>query len=134
MSKIHLTSARKAVLETLEDTGTHLTAAHIHEQLTDRLPSLNLSTVYRSLDYLVEHELISVSDIGVGSPVYELLTDTPHHHLVCLNCGRILQVDHQLVAPFFETLRQEKTFTVQTNHLVLYGLCADCQEKSTLKE
>ena len=66
---IKLTSARKAILQKLQETGLHQTAAEIHESLVERLPSLNLSTVYRSLDYLITHRLVSVADIGQGSPV-----------------------------------------------------------------
>jgi Fur family ferric uptake transcriptional regulator len=134
MSEIHLTTARKAVLEILESSGEHLTAAQVHARLTERLPSLNLSTVYRSLDYLVEYERITVADIGVGSPVYERLSETPHHHLVCLNCGHILTLENELVAPFFKSLKTEKNFQIQTNHLVLYGLCDHCQENPPPKD
>jgi Fe2+ or Zn2+ uptake regulation protein len=129
MTEIKLTSARKAILEVLEESPKHKTAIQIHKDLIDRLPSLNLSTVYRSLDYLVEHKLVSVSDIGTGSPVYERISDRPHHHLICLNCGILFNIDHHLVEPFFEMLNEEFNFRVQTNHLVLYGICEGCQSK-----
>jgi len=127
MRNIRLTSARKAILELLETKGNHSTALEIHNQLKNRLPSLNLTTVYRSLEYLVEHKLISVADIGVGSPVYEKVTSSPHHHLICQNCNKIEQIDHSLVSPFFSFLESKIGFEVQTNHLVLYGVCKGCQ-------
>lgn len=127
MTNLRMTSARKAVLELLHDREWHQTASEIHEALVDRLPSLNLSTVYRSLDYLIEHGVVSVADVGRGSPVYEAVSGQPHHHLVCLNCNHIFHVDHSLVAPFFDTLRTEKKFSIRTNHLVLYGICENCQ-------
>lgn len=133
-SKTHLTSARRAVLELLERSDTHISAAAVHQQLTERLPSLNLSTVYRSLEYLVAHKLITVADLGVGTPVYERLSETPHHHLVCLSCEQIIEVEHEVVAPFFETLNQNQEFTIQTNHLVLYGLCSHCDELAQSEE
>jgi Fur family ferric uptake transcriptional regulator len=127
MENLRLTSARKAVLELLESTGDHATALQIHAALISRLPSLNLTTVYRSLEYLVEHQLISVSDIGAGSPVYEKISAIPHHHLICQNCESIQQVDHSLIAPFFEFIKVDLGFDVLTNHLVLYGICQDCK-------
>lgn len=127
MNNIRLTSARKAILEHLEDTGSHSTAIDIHEALQTRLPSLNLTTVYRSLEYLVNYNLISVADIGVGSPVYEKISGTPHHHLICHNCNKIEQIDHALVAPFFEEINRKLGFKVLTNHLVLYGTCKSCK-------
>ena len=94
---IRLTSARKAILDHLAETQNHLTASQIHEALKERLPSLNLSTVYRSLDYLVEKRLVSVADIGQGSPVYEIVGEKKHHHLVCLNCGHTIQIENDVV-------------------------------------
>ena len=128
MNEIRLTSARKAILEHLEDTSNHSTAIDIHEALQTRLPSLNLTTVYRSLEYLVKHNLISVADIGIGSPVYEKISGTPHHHLICHNCNKIQRIDHSIVAPFFEELDRKLGFKVRTNHLVLYGTCKGCQQ------
>lgn len=130
MTKLRLTSARKGVLEFLQDSKQHQTAAEIHQVLVERLPSLNLSTVYRSLDYLIEHGVVSVADIGQGSPVYEVVADRPHHHLVCLNCNRIFDLEHNLVEPFFRQLKAEKNFEIRTNHLVLYGICEDCQSEA----
>jgi len=127
MSKIKLTSARKLILDYLEHTGKHLSAKQIHAEMLGRLPSLNLTTVYCSLDYLVEHNLISVADIGTGSPVYERVAEIPHHHLVCLNCQKIEELEHELVEPFFSLVQEQKGFRIITNHLVLYGTCLDCQ-------
>jgi Fur family ferric uptake transcriptional regulator len=129
-----LTTARRAVLELLEHSEAHLSPAEIHQQLLERLPSLNLSTVYRSLDYLVAHKLITVADLGAGTPVYERLSDTPHHHLVCLNCAHIQKLEDELVSPFFNTLQEHKNFSIETNHLVLYGLCGHCQGHAPSKE
>ena len=129
MGRLKLTSARKAILEHLENTEDHLTAKQIHTALEDRLPSLNLTTVYRSLEYLVGHRLISVADIGIGSPVYERIHGVPHHHLVCLNCNEIIQIEHDPIEAFFKLLEKEQNFKVQTNHLVLYGTCLDCQQE-----
>lgn len=130
MENLKLTSARKAVLEFLQEDTQHQTAAEIHKALVSRLPSLNLSTVYRSLDYLIEHRLVSVADIGWGSPVYEVVTDEPHHHLVCLNCNKIFYLDHATVQPFFQQIQAGRNFEIRTNHLVLYGICEACQAEA----
>ena len=129
MNRIKLTSARKAILDHLESIQDHATAKQIHAALKGRLHSLNLTTVYRSLEYLVEHKLISVADIGIGSPVYEKIHETPHHHLVCLNCNAIIQIEHDPIEAFFNLLEEEQKFKIQTNHLVLYGICLDCQQE-----
>lgn len=126
--KARMTSARQAIFDELDKSHHHLKANEIHERLTGRLPSLNLSTVYRSLDYLVEHGVISVSDLGIGSPVYEVVHEDQHHHIVCQGCNQIFELEDDLVAPFFETIEEEKQMVVITNHLVIYALCKECKE------
>lgn len=126
---LKLTSARKAILDLLRETPLHQTAAEIHESLIARLPSLNLSTVYRSLDYLIAHRLVSVADIGRGSPVYEIVSDHPHHHLVCLNCEQVFHLDHETVEPLFKQIESGRNFEIRTNHLVLYGICDSCHSE-----
>jgi Fe2+ or Zn2+ uptake regulation protein len=126
-----LTSARQAILDELGDADTHLTAIQIHERLVPRLPSLNLSTVYRSMDYLVDKMLVTVSDLGYGSPVYELVKEEIHHHLVCSNCRKTLPLEHDEISKFFNKISQIKEFAITTNHLVLFGICKDCQEVRT---
>ena len=124
-----LTSARQAILEELGNSGSHLTTIQLHERLSDRLPSLNLSTVYRSMEYLVQKQLVTISDLGLGSPVYELIQDEVHHHLVCINCRMILPLEHDEVSKFFKKLERERNFVVKTNHLVLFGICENCQDE-----
>lgn len=126
---IRMTSARQVILEELENAQTHLTINQIHDQIKERLPSVNLSTVYRSLDYLTQNKLISISDMGLGTPVYEILNEEAHHHFVCLNCKQVMNLEDNLVAPFFKKIEKQKNAEVLTNHLVVFGLCDFCKEK-----
>jgi Fur family ferric uptake transcriptional regulator len=74
---------------------------------------------------------VSISDLGVGNPVYETVKEKIHHHLVCLNCKWILEIEDQIVAQLFEKIQKDKNFKVQTNHLVLYGYCQTCQKENS---
>ena len=128
---VRITTARQLILDELHDAETHLTAAQIFDILKERLPSLNISTVYRSLEYLVQKQLVSVSDLGLGTQVYEQVKDQIHHHLVCLNCKEILDLEDEIVANFFENIQKERNFKIHTNHLVLYGHCQTCQKTNS---
>ncbi len=122
----HLTTARAIIYETLEANQAHMTAYEVYEAVKPRLPSLNLSTVYRTLEYLTHQGLISVADVGASMPIYEAASNT-HHHLVCQSCGNIQIMDHDQVKAFFEKVSQEYQFTIHTNHLILFGLCEKCR-------
>ena len=123
-----LTSARAIILETINTDRKHWTVQEVYDAVKPNLPSLNLSTVYRALDYLSREDLISVSDLGAGSPVYEAVQDSPHHHLVCRECGYVFELSHEEVDDFFAKISRENEFEVCTNHLILFGTCEACQE------
>ena len=126
--KKHLTSARAIILETITTDHRHWTVQEVYEAAKPSLPSLNLSTVYRALEYLTGESLISVSDLGAGTPVYESIQDSPHHHLVCLDCEAVYELPHADVEEFFDKISRHNEFKVSTNHLIIFGTCEACQE------
>jgi Fur family ferric uptake transcriptional regulator len=127
MSK-RLTSARTIILETICTEHKHWTVQEVYQAVKSQLPSLNLSTVYRALDYLSSEGWISASDLGAGTPVYEVIQDVPHHHLVCRECGHVFEIPHKEVYDFFARISRDNEFEVITKHLILFGTCEACQE------
>ncbi len=120
-------SVDKVIIETLSKEHTHLTSHQLYTEMRLRLPAINQSTVYRALERLVEQGKVSVSDMGTGSAVYELLADGLHHHLVCQKCRKVMTIGHEEVEMFFRALQEKNHFKIVTNHLVLFGICEDCQ-------
>ena len=123
-------SVDQIILETLSKEHIHLTSLQVFEEIRGRLPAVNQSTVYRALERLSNHGKISVSDMGTGSAVYELLAEGPHHHLVCQKCGQVLRIGHEEVNEFFSAVQQKNRFKIVTKHLILFGICENCQEIS----
>ncbi len=121
-------SVDQIIIEILSNKNTHRTSQQIYEEIRDRLPAVNPSTVYRALDRMVEHGTVSVSDIGQGASVYEIVTNDLHHHLVCQKCGKIITVGQEQVEDFFLTIEKKYNFKIVTNHLILFGICGDCQK------
>jgi len=115
------------ILEILGKECAHLTSNQIHEHIRARLPAVNLSTVYRALERLANSGKVSVSDMGIGSAVYEVLTDGPHHHIVCQKCRQVSTLGHGDVGEFFNAVQQKTKFQIVTNHLILFGVCERCQ-------
>ncbi len=121
-------SVDQAILEVLTKEHAHLTSHQVYEEIRTRLPAVNPSTVYRALERLTNLGKVSVSDMGTGSVVYEILTDGLHHHLICQKCGGVLTLGHAEVENFFSAVQQNNSFKITTNHLILYGICKNCQE------
>ena len=118
------------IIETLKNEHSHLTSHEVFSRIQQQLPAVNPSTVYRALERLVKAGKVSISDMGVGSEVYELAEGEKHHHLVCQNCGKIITLKHEEVDDFFAGLEQKTGYKIITNHLVLFGICEDCQKKA----
>lgn len=115
------------ILELLHAQHAHMTAHQVYEHVVDRLPAVNPSTVYRALERLAQQGKVSISDMGKGAAVYEAVAGAIHHHLVCQKCGAVYTLSHADVARFFAEFEQQSNYQITTNHLVLFGVCARCQ-------
>lgn len=117
------TIGRRLVLQTLAEADGHLAAADVHARLVDAHPTLNLSTVHRTLVTLADSGLIHVL-AQPGQARYGL-ADQPHHHAVCAGCGRTSEVPAADLADLLPRL-EEATGLVLAPGLTLTGYCPDC--------
>lgn len=122
------TAARSAVLDVLSATDTHLTAAQIHRHLADDRVRLELSTVHRTLETLVELGLVHA--VPTATAVTYGLADWAHHHTVCTACGAIDEVDAERLAGAVTAAANASHLHLDPagthGGLVLYGRCAKC--------
>jgi Fur family ferric uptake transcriptional regulator len=124
-----LTPQREMIVEAVAHAGRHVTAEEVYEQVRTRTSAVNVATVYRTLDLLVELGLISRADLGDGRVTYASPLHGPHCHLVCRRCGYVIEADYELVAPLDERLRDQYCFVADLDHLAIPGLCADCEAR-----
>lgn len=120
-------SVDQIILDILNEEHTHLTSLEVFTEARKRLPAVNQSTIYRSLERMADNGIVSISDMGTGSMVYELVNTDKHHHLVCQSCGKIFTIEHDQVAQFFASVENKNDFKLLTNHLVLFGICTNCR-------
>lgn len=122
-------TVQRDILRLLGEEHSHFTAKEVFQHLQAHQPRLNPSTVYRALEQLTLAGEISVSDMGLGASVYEIVGAEPHHHMVCQQCHKILTIHNDKIQPFFDQMKDETGFELTTNHLVLFGYCPDCQKE-----
>jgi Fur family ferric uptake transcriptional regulator len=122
-----LTIQRRLVLEVLQDNKGHMTVEAIRECLVARGTLLDAATVYRIVQWLKDMEIVAQTDLGQGSTVYELIGGEPHHHLVCLACGGITDLDDQALEPLREFLRYRYDFAPRIDHMAIFGQCRMCR-------
>lgn len=125
-----ITPQREMIVEAIAHTSGHATAEEIFEQVKTRTKYVNLATVYRTIDLLVERGLASRSDLWDGRVVYTTMHHGPHIHLVCRKCGGTYDADHTLLQSLGDQLLASYDFTADLQHLSIIGLCADCRNET----
>jgi Fur family ferric uptake transcriptional regulator len=122
-----ITVARRAVLETLlAEPDSHLSADELARRIHRDHPSIHLSTVYRTVEFLTDTGLLTEVRVGHGPSSYHFATDT-HHHAVCNVCGAEVALPANLFDAVTIRLRREHGFESDPHHLTIPGICADCQ-------
>lgn len=121
-----LTPQRLMILEAIQASEDHISAEEIYERVRSRYPHLNLSTVYRTLEFLKGLGLLTETDLGEGRFRYHLAEKGHHHHLVCQKCGLILELEEGVVLSLKDTLLRNYGFRADFSHLAIFGRCARC--------
>lgn len=122
-----LTPQRMMVLSAIEKGEGHISAEEIHSQVQADYPGINKSTVYRTLDLLSELGLVTRTDMG-GIVRYHPAEKGQHHHLVCQECGAVMELDDSILAPLRNALEERYQFQADVRHFAISGRCARCRE------
>ena len=123
------TEQRQLLLEIIRQADGHLDADEIYRQARQRLPSISLSTVYRSLQLFKGLGLIEEHQLNGTRRYYEAMSRSKHHHLVCLGCGRILEFKCPSAGRLKSRISREEGFRVTDAEVRLTGYCPECQQR-----
>ena len=121
-----LTPARQLVLGAVAGLE-HATPDAICAEVQRTASSVNLSTVYRTLELLEELGLVTHTHLGHGAPRYHLAAEAQHVHLVCRQCGRVTELPPEAARPLVTALDSEHGFETDVRHLTVFGTCRECR-------
>ncbi|WP_246530934.1 Fur family transcriptional regulator [Streptomyces bathyalis] len=124
-----LTPQRQLVLEAV-DKLEHSTPDDILAEVRRTAGSVNISTVYRTLELLEELGLVSHAHLGHGAPTYHLADRHHHMHLVCRDCTEVIEADLSVAEPFAEQLLATFGFDTDMKHFAIFGRCAKCSAQT----
>jgi len=124
-----MTRTRQAVLSLLEQTQKPLSASEIFDQLHQQQVSIDLVTIYRTVNVLKELGLIVQLDLHQeGQLRYELKKGRKHHHHIrCQICGHIVDLLLCPLKKITKLIEQRTKFVVDDHTLEFAGLCPKCQ-------
>ena len=123
-----LTPQRMMILSAIENSDDHVSAEEIHAQIVAKYPQVNISTVYRTLELLKQLGLVTETNLGGGRFKYHSADKGRHHHLVCQECGAIIDIDESLLSSLRDTLFREYKFIADLRHLAIFGRCVNCSQ------
>ncbi len=135
--KRRMTAQRELILKVfLDSDDDHLSAEEVYRKILDRRLRISKATVYRTVDLLAEVGLLRKIAFKDGVVRYEVVDKGKHqhHHLICNNCGKVVEFPYDLLDEL-EKLAEEKTgFEIDDHQVKFYGLCPECRKKKAKKQ
>lgn len=122
------TPQRRAVIRAIANSIDHLTPADIYDRIHLDHPGIGLVTVYRTLEVLATLNLVCELHTGTNCPSYTLSIPQHHHHLVCSDCGKVVDFTGHNLTELEERLTRESGFRINNHILEFTGCCRTCQE------
>jgi Fur family ferric uptake transcriptional regulator len=106
----------------------HITVDELYQEVAKKDPSIGIITVYRTLKLLCQWELAQERHFGKGKTIYDNVAWKSHHdHLICTQCGRIIEFENFQIEKFQEQVARDHDFRITFHKLELYGLCKACE-------
>ncbi len=123
---LRVTSQRALILEIIRQG--HLDADEIYRQARGKQANISLSTVYRTLRMFKKLGLVEELHFDEEHHHYEVKPSAEHHHLVCLNCGKIMEFEYPLSLKMKRDIARRKDFEVTGVEIRMTGYCSKCRQ------
>ena len=125
------TPARLSIFKEVYSSSEHFDADEIYFRLRSEKKRVSRATVYRTLDLLVENGFVSKVNVGQSQVHFEnTLAQKHHEHLVCTQCGKIIEFNNKLLEEEQNRICKEYGFLPTKHNLIVFGLCDKCQRRS----
>lgn len=123
-----VTKQRILILDAVCDGGSHTTLGEVYARVRQHDPTIDRSTLYRTLKLFVGLGLVVSAEPGDGETYYEIAKPHRHHHLVCRRCGQEQEIGDAVMQRMFEALDARYGFAADSDHLVVMGVCRACRK------
>ena len=126
------TRQREAILEAFLASSGHMTSEQLYETVRESHPDVGAATVYRTLRLLCEAGLANSHQFGDGITLYEV-EGRHHDHLICNDCGAIIEFRNELVEVEQEKIAVQHQFQLTRHQHILFGDCqrSDCPNRKS---
>jgi len=127
---LKFTKQRELILQFLYENDSHYTPEDIYMLLKKEHPDVNLgiATVYRTLTLLENENIASSISFGTQGKKYELGLKKHHDHLICTDCGDIIEFFDETIEEQQEKIAKKFNFKMTDHTMKIVGLCEKCQD------
>jgi Fur family ferric uptake transcriptional regulator len=126
---MRMTPQRRAIVAEIMSSEGHISPAHVARRVRERVPGVNPSTVYRTLDMLEGLGILSHAHLETGAE-YHRSGDSGHVHLTCSNCGSEDSLTLKEAERLKLLITRHHGFSPDLTHFAISGLCSDCQRQT----
>ncbi|ROT45536.1 ferric iron uptake transcriptional regulator [Pusillimonas sp. NJUB218] len=124
------TFPRLKILDVFRKSDTrHQSAEDVYRALIAEDIDIGLATVYRVLTQFEQAGILTRSQFDGGKAVFELNDGDHHDHLICTNCGKVVEFTDPDIEKRQHLIAEQKNFTLESHTMMLYGICGSCQKK-----
>ena len=132
---LKVTLPRLKILELLENADRHhMSAEDVYKALIEQGEDVGLATVYRVLTQFEQAGIVERHNFENNLSVFEIAKEEHHDHLVCDQCGKIIEFHNEEIEKLQEKVAKELGFTLSGHSLVMYGICDNEKCQNTAKK
>lgn len=119
------TRQRQLVLEAVQASDDHPSAAQVYQRVRRRFPGIAYATIYNALRWWVERGELREFTFGDAAARYDRNRDR-HDHAICTRCGCLLDVSVRLPRKIVDDVQRRTGLRIASHHVQFLGLCAGC--------
>ncbi|CAB4945666.1 unannotated protein [freshwater metagenome] len=117
---------KDAVKHALGEATGFVSAQELHLVLRNHGSTIGLATVYRALADLAANGEADSLQSQEGELLYRACTTEHHHHLICKNCGKTVEIEAHEVEAWAEKVAKQHGFREPSHTVEIFGVCEDC--------
>jgi len=129
---LKFTKQREKILEALYESEGHLTPEGLHHKLQEKHPDLKIgiATIYRTLSLLEDSNIVTSLSFGAQGKKYELGTKEHHDHMICTECGDIIEFVDEAIEKRQHVIAESLGFQMDDHSMQIYGICKKCSSNN----
>lgn len=133
-----MTAQREQVLDAFLalPVGEHLSVEELHRSLRTQASDVSLATTYRTLRLFVTMGVLRELDFSEDHKHYELIRnpEKPHHHIICIDCGKTAEFESPEVIALAERIAREKHLALVDVQLKIFAHCLETSHDQSFLE